>query len=92
MRTADTTITEITCPARGIRHCVPDARTIVIVLVARTASSFDCRRTAGVADFVMNNRCAAGTGRFLELLAAQASARRFASWNRSSPAVTPRPS
>ena len=29
------------------------------------------RTTAAVADFVMNDRCAAGTGRFLEMLAAQ---------------------
>ena len=29
VRTADTTITEITCQARGVRHSVPDARTIV---------------------------------------------------------------
>ena len=29
VRTADTTVTEITCQARGVRHRVPDARTIV---------------------------------------------------------------
>ncbi len=70
VRTADTTITEITCQARGVRHSVPDARTIVDIgglesLLVRL------KENGAVADFVLNDRCAAGTGRFLEMLAAQ---------------------
>ncbi len=70
VRTADTTITEITCQARGVRHCVPDARTIVDI-GGQDSKLVRLKEDGGVADFVMNDRCAAGTGRFLEMLAAQ---------------------
>lgn len=67
---ADTTITEITCHARGVRHVVPDARSIVEI---GGQDSKVIRLEAGgrVRDFSMNDRCAAGTGRFLEMLAAR---------------------
>ena len=70
VRTADTTITEITCQARGVRHCVPDARTIVDI-GGQDSKLVRLKENGAVADFVMNDRCAAGTGRFLEMLAAQ---------------------
>jgi len=65
---ADTTITEITCHARGVRHCAPEARTIVEI----GGQDSKLIRLAGgglVRDFAMNDRCAAGTGRFLEVVA-----------------------
>ena len=70
VRTADTTVTEITCQARGVRHRVPDARTIVDI-GGQDSKLVRLKAGGAVADFVMNDRCAAGTGRFLEMLAAQ---------------------
>ncbi len=65
---ADETITEITCHARGVRHLHPDARTIVEI--GGQDSKWLCLDEKGnVRDFSMNDRCAAGTGRFLEVVA-----------------------
>ncbi len=70
VRSADTAITEITCQARGVRHGVPDARTIVDI-GGQDSKLVRMKEDGAVADFVMNDRCAAGTGRFLEMMAAQ---------------------
>jgi (R)-2-hydroxyacyl-CoA dehydratese activating ATPase len=70
VRAADTTITEITCQARGVRHGVPQVRTIVDI-GGQDSKLVRLKEDGGVGDFVMNDRCAAGTGRFLEMLAAQ---------------------
>ena len=70
VRTAATTVTEITCQARGVRHQSADARTIVDI-GGQDSKLVRLNSSGGVADFVMNDRCAAGTGRFLEMLAAQ---------------------
>jgi (R)-2-hydroxyacyl-CoA dehydratese activating ATPase len=67
---ADKTITEITCQAWGIRQRMPDART-VIDIGGQDSKLLRLNADGTVGDFVMNDRCAAGTGRFLELLAAQ---------------------
>lgn len=65
---ATRTVTEITCHARAAAHLVPGAATVIDV------GGQDCKvisiDSAGhVRDFVMNDRCAAGTGRFLEVMA-----------------------
>ena len=65
---ADTTITEITCHARGVRSLVPEART-VIEIGGQDSKVLRLDATGGVRDFGMNDRCAAGTGRFLEVVA-----------------------
>ncbi|MBU1693471.1 MAG: 2-hydroxyglutaryl-CoA dehydratase, partial [Verrucomicrobia bacterium] len=65
---ADTTITEITCHARGVRHQSPDART-VIDIGGQDSKVIRLDPEGRVRDFMMNDRCAAGTGRFLELVA-----------------------
>jgi len=65
---ADTTITEITCHARGVYWLAPDARTIIEI--GGQDSKVICLEAGGrVRDFAMNDRCAAGTGRFLEMVA-----------------------
>jgi (R)-2-hydroxyacyl-CoA dehydratese activating ATPase len=70
VRFADTTITEITCHARGVSQLVPDARTIIEI--GGQDSKVICLEEGGrVRDFSMNDRCAAGTGRFLEMVAAR---------------------
>jgi len=67
---ADTTVTEITCHARGVRHRVPEAMTIVEI-GGQDSKLLKLRADGGVRDFAMNDRCAAGTGRFLEVVAAR---------------------
>jgi len=67
---ADTTITEITCHARGVRHLVPDATTI-IEIGGQDSKLIRLNPKGVVRDFAMNDRCAAGTGRFLEIIAAR---------------------
>ena len=65
---ADTTITEITCHAVGVRHLTPDART-VIDIGGQDSKLVRLDSSGRVRDFAMNDRCAAGTGRFLEVVA-----------------------
>ncbi|MCE5198009.1 MAG: acyl-CoA dehydratase activase [Armatimonadota bacterium] len=64
---ADTTITEITCHACGVHHVVPDARTVVEI-GGQDSKFLHLDPTGAVHDFAMNDRCAAGTGRFLEVV------------------------
>lgn len=63
----DTTITEISCHAAGVRHHVPDAAT-VIDIGGQDSKLIRMNGDGKVRDFVMNDRCAAGTGRFLEVV------------------------
>jgi len=65
---ADTTITEITCHARGVRHRVPEARTVVEI-GGQDSKLLRLSPAGAVHDFSMNDRCAAGTGCFLEVVA-----------------------
>lgn len=65
---ANTTITEITCHARGVYHLKPDART-VIEIGGQDSKVIHLADGGRVRDFAMNDRCAAGTGRFLEVVA-----------------------
>ena len=64
---ADRQVTEISCHARGVSYLVPGVRTIIDI------GGQDCKgiKVVGgrVVGFVMNDKCAAGTGRFLELTA-----------------------
>ncbi len=68
VRFADTTITEITCHARGVHHLAPDARTI-IEIGGQDSKCIILDPGGRVRDFSMNDRCAAGSGRFLEVVA-----------------------
>jgi predicted CoA-substrate-specific enzyme activase len=65
---ADTTITEITCHAVGVHHLLPDAMT-VIDIGGQDSKLLKLDGSGKVRDFAMNDRCAAGTGRFLEVVA-----------------------
>lgn len=65
---AHTTITEITCHARGVYHLAPEARTI-IEIGGQDSKVILLDGGGRVRDFSMNDRCAAGTGRFLEVVA-----------------------
>jgi len=65
---AETTITEITCHAAGVHHLVPEAMT-VIDIGGQDSKLLRLDSSGKVRDFAMNDRCAAGTGRFLEVVA-----------------------
>lgn len=62
---ADETITEITCHARGVFHLLPTTRTI-IEIGGQDSKVTKLDEQGRVQEFIMNDRCAAGTGRFLE--------------------------
>ena len=61
-------ITEITCHARGARHLMSGVRT-VIDIGGQDSKVIRLDDTGRVTGFVMNDKCAAGTGRFLEMMA-----------------------
>jgi (R)-2-hydroxyacyl-CoA dehydratese activating ATPase len=60
--------TEITCHARGAVALVPDAR-LVIDIGGQDSKVIAVDANGLVETFAMNDRCAAGTGKFLEVLA-----------------------
>ncbi len=74
IRLADTTITEITCHAAGVRRQVAGAMS-VIEIGGQDSKVLRLDEDGMVRDFSMNDRCAAGTGRFLEVVADRLGAR-----------------
>jgi predicted CoA-substrate-specific enzyme activase len=65
---ADKQITEISCHAKGVIYLVANACTIIDV-GGQDAKVIRLNQWGGVENFVMNDKCAAGTGRFLEVMA-----------------------
>ena len=65
---ADKKISEISCHAKGVNFLFPSART-VIDIGGQDSKVIVLGENGRVLDFVMNDRCAAGTGRFLEVAA-----------------------
>lgn len=65
----DTQITEIVCHARGAAHMFPHTRT-VLDMGGQDTKAIRIREGGDVIDFCMNDKCAAGTGRFLQSAAA----------------------
>lgn len=66
---ADEEISEISCHGRGAFHLCPAART-VIDIGGQDSKAIRLDQRGRVLDFAMNDKCAAGTGRFLEVMAA----------------------
>lgn len=64
----DKSITEITCHAKGAFFLNPAVRTIIDI-GGQDSKVIRIDDTGNVTNFVMNDKCAAGTGRFLELMA-----------------------
>ena len=60
----DTQVTEISCHARGAHMLFPGTRT-VIDMGGQDTKAIKIGAEGDVADFCMNDKCAAGTGRFL---------------------------
>jgi predicted CoA-substrate-specific enzyme activase len=65
---ADRTVTEISCHAAGVSFLCPGTRT-VIEIGGQDSKVLHLEENGAVRDFAMNDRCAAGTGRFLEVVA-----------------------
>lgn len=65
---ADKQITEITCHAKGIYHLMDGVRT-VIDIGGQDSKVIRMDECGSVLNFIMNEKCAAGTGRFLEVMA-----------------------
>jgi len=59
---------EITCISRGVHKLFPYVRTIIDV-GGQDSKAIRISENGRVLDFVMNDKCAAGTGRFLEVMA-----------------------
>ncbi len=65
---ADKAITEITCHAAGAHFINPAVRSIIDI-GGQDSKAIVIDENGNVKDFAMNDKCAAGTGRFLEVMA-----------------------
>jgi bzd-type benzoyl-CoA reductase Q subunit len=65
---ADKNVTEITCHARGAHYFFPGART-VLDMGGQDCKAISCDENGRVTNFAMNEKCAAGTGRAMEVIA-----------------------
>jgi predicted CoA-substrate-specific enzyme activase len=71
---ANRVVTEITCHAAGVSSAMPQARTIIDI-GGQDSKVIGLDDGGNVINFVMNDKCAAGTGRFLEVMAGVLNAR-----------------
>jgi predicted CoA-substrate-specific enzyme activase len=65
---ADRSVTEITCHGSGAHFLNPEVRTIIDI-GGQDSKVIALDGSGKVEDFVMNDKCAAGTGRFIEVMA-----------------------
>jgi predicted CoA-substrate-specific enzyme activase len=65
---ADVQVSELTCHALGAGWTFPEART-VIDIGGQDAKVIALDEKGSMKDFLMNDKCAAGTGRFLDVMA-----------------------
>lgn len=61
-------VTDIRCCARGINRLFPPARTVIDVQ-AQSSQVIRLSESGQVTNFVISEKCAAGSGRFLEVIA-----------------------
>jgi predicted CoA-substrate-specific enzyme activase len=62
------TVTEIICHAMGAHFMIPSTR-FIIDMGGQDSKAIEVDSQGNVTNFVMNDKCAAGTGRFLEVMA-----------------------
>jgi predicted CoA-substrate-specific enzyme activase len=74
---ADKQVTEISCHGLGARLLAPDTRT-VIDIGGQDSKVIQLDAGGNLSDFLMNDKCAAGTGRFLEVISRTRRQRRTA--------------
>jgi predicted CoA-substrate-specific enzyme activase len=65
---ANKTVTEISCHGKGAHYIHPNTKTI-IDMGGQDCKAIRLDEDGNVTDFAMNDKCAAGTGRFLEVMA-----------------------
>ncbi len=65
---ANETVSEIACHAKGVHYMLPDTRTLIDV-GGQDSKMIAVSKTGRVNEFKMNDRCAAGTGKFFEAMA-----------------------
>lgn len=63
----DFSATEITCHYLGVLHAHPEIKTIIDI-GGQDSKVITIDNNSRIKDFAMNDRCAAGTGRFLEVM------------------------
>jgi len=68
LESADGQISEISCQAKGIHHLLPGART-VLDIGGQDVKAISIGPRGNVLSFYMNDKCAAGTGRFIDTMA-----------------------
>lgn len=64
---ADKTVTELTCHARGAYHVNPNVRTLIDI-GGQDSKIIRLDEGGRMVNFVINDKCAAGTGKFLEVM------------------------
>lgn len=64
---SDKKVTEITCHAKGATFLEPDIG-VVIDIGGQDSKAILLDRDQNVIDFLMNDKCSAGTGRFIEVI------------------------
>jgi len=64
---ADKQISEISCHALGVHHLVPSVKTIIDI-GGQDVKALSINSAGLVSSFLMNDKCAAGTGRFLDVM------------------------
>ncbi|KEJ01396.1 2-hydroxyglutaryl-CoA dehydratase [Clostridium botulinum A2B7 92] len=67
-RDADKQISELSCHAKGVAFLIPGARTIIDI-GGQDAKAMKLNDKGKLINFIMNDKCAAGTGRFLDVMA-----------------------
>lgn len=65
---ANKEISELSCHARGVHHIFPQVRTIIDI-GGQDAKVLAVNDQGRMSNFLMNDKCAAGTGRFLDVMA-----------------------
>lgn len=65
---ADKQISELSCHAKGVAFLIPEARTIIDI-GGQDAKVMKLNDKGKLMNFLMNDKCAAGTGRFLDVMA-----------------------
>ncbi|KOR25771.1 2-hydroxyisocaproyl-CoA dehydratase activator HadI [Clostridium sp. FAM 1755] len=64
---ADKQISELSCHAKGVAFLIPSARTIIDI-GGQDAKAMKLNDKGKLMNFIMNDKCAAGTGRFLDVM------------------------
>jgi predicted CoA-substrate-specific enzyme activase len=60
-------ISEVSCHARGIHWYFPTVRTILDI-GGQDSKAINCNERGRITNFMLNDKCAGGTGRFLEII------------------------